>query len=73
MMLLECGSCPARGRACHDCAVGVLLSLEPPRPGQVCLDAAETAAVEAFVRAGLVDGEVADGLVAELEATAIAV
>lgn len=72
-MLVECEGCPARGRACAGCAVGVLLTIGPPRPGEVCLDAAEASAVEAFIRAGLVDPEVAEGLVAVLDEPAVAV
>lgn len=72
-MLVECEICPVRGLACAGCAVGVLLMLGPPRPGEVCLDAAESAAVAAFVRAGLVDADEADGLVAVLDGAAVAV
>ena len=72
-MLIECGGCPARGRACAGCAVGVLLSLAPPRRGEVCLDLAEQAAVDAFLRAGLVAETDAEGFVALLDDGAVAV
>ncbi|QQS03020.1 MAG: hypothetical protein IPK37_19055 [Austwickia sp.] len=70
-MLVDCEGCPVRGRACASCAVGVLLTIGPPRPGEVCLDGAEMQAVEAFVRAGLVDAEVAEGFVAMLDEAAM--
>ena len=85
-MLVECERCPARDRACAECVVGALralalllmavrgalLALAPPGPGDVCLDAAEQAAVEAFVRAGLVSEADAEGFVAVRTAAAMA-
>lgn len=71
-MLVECDRCPARDRACAECVVGALLALAPPGPGEVCLDAAEQAAVEAFVRAGLVSEADAEGFVAVRTAAAMA-
>ena len=50
-MLVDCRTCPVRGRACDDCAVGVLLDADPGLP----LDAAEQRALELFLDAGLVD------------------
>lgn len=53
--------------------MGVLLTLAPPRRGEVDLDRAEAAAVAAFVRAGMLDAEEAEGLVAVLDDAAMAV
>lgn len=50
-MLIDCNTCVARGRACSDCVVTVLLS-RPPLP--VDLDDDEQAAIELLSDAGLV-------------------
>jgi hypothetical protein len=53
-MIVDCEICPAPGQRCEDCVVTALFisgSSELP------LDAAETRAVDAFVRAGLVSVE----------------
>lgn len=59
---IDCQTCPVRGTHCGDCFVPVLarIWLEEPAPraepvaGGAPLDEAELAAVNAFVRAGLV-------------------
>jgi hypothetical protein len=50
-MLIDCTTCVARGRACSDCVVTVLLN-RPPLP--VELDDEEQAAIEQLSDAGLV-------------------
>jgi hypothetical protein len=50
-MLIDCDSCVARGRACPDCVVTVLLN-RPPLP--VDLDEDEQRAIEQLSEAGLV-------------------
>jgi hypothetical protein len=50
-MLIDCTTCVARGRACSDCVVTVLLN-RPPLP--VDLDDDEQAAIEQLSDAGLV-------------------
>jgi hypothetical protein len=50
-MLIDCATCVARGRACSDCVVTVLLN-RPPLP--VDLDDEEQAAIEQLSDAGLV-------------------
>lgn len=50
-MLIDCDTCVARGLACTDCVVTVLLG-NPPQP--VDLDDDEQAAIEQLADAGLV-------------------
>ena len=90
--LIDCQTCPVRGRHCGDCFVPVLgrLWLEDPvpvsrpraaptaqvppdgpepagQPGTARLDSDELAAVGAFVRAGLVTPDDAQGVRAVVE------
>jgi hypothetical protein len=74
-MIVDCMTCPARGRQCEDCAVTVLRTprqtgLVPagplPPPG-VPLDAAERRVVSMFVGAGLVGAGAAGRLRARIE------
>ncbi len=51
-MIIDCSSCPVRELHCDDCMVPALLALPT---ADLPLDAAERAAVTAFVSAGLVD------------------
>ena len=57
-MLIDCDSCAARGPACGDCVVTVLLAGAPGQAGpasdQVELDAAEQAAIAVLAGSGLV-------------------
>jgi hypothetical protein len=50
-VLIDCDSCTARGSACGDCVVTVLLGMPPVG---VELDATEQAAISALADAGLV-------------------
>jgi hypothetical protein len=59
MMLIDCGSCTARGAACAGCMMSALIDAPPqaaqrdgPRPGAQ-LAAAEQRAIEVLARAGL--------------------
>lgn len=83
-MLMDCARCPVGGAACRECAVGVLLSLPPAGRGRpdagtswpedgMALDAAERRAVAAFVAAGLVHPDEADGLRCYPDTAALAV
>ena len=58
-MIVDCMTCPVRGRRCDDCVVTMLVS---PRSGELPLDAAESRAVSMFVGAGLVSPGAALGL-----------
>ncbi len=49
-MIVDCTTCPVRGRACGECIVPVLLDAQPGLP----LDDEERRAVDVFVSAGLV-------------------
>ncbi len=62
-MIVDCATCPVRGQRCEGCVVTVLLAhpLAPVQAGGP-LDAAERAAVEMFVDAGLVDRRHAETL-----------
>ena len=63
-MILECNTCPARGRRCEDCLVTALFAMPlvvPPGVG-LPLDGAERGAVQAFVEAGLIDSRYAGSL-----------
>jgi hypothetical protein len=51
-MKIECEKCPARGRACDDCVVTVLLGV--PQHAPVEFDPAEQIALTRLARAGLV-------------------
>ena len=51
-MILDCHTCPARPRACHECFVPMLLDAPVGLP----LDDDEQRALAAFVDAGLVSG-----------------
>lgn len=53
-MEIDCHSCPAKERMCGDCMVTHLYSLAPPAPLVPRLDADEQAALDLFVRVGLV-------------------
>jgi hypothetical protein len=50
-MIIDCHSCPVRDLHCDDCMVTALLA---PQGSELPLDAAERAAVDRFVEAGLV-------------------
>lgn len=81
-MIVECATCPVQGVRCDGCVVTALAGL-PVVPvvtggpadaagsdgsdGGLTLDAAERRAVEAFVRAGLIDGGYAGSLRARAE------
>lgn len=47
---VDCGTCTARGAACGDCVIGVLLG----PPGEVELDDAERAALSTLAASGMV-------------------
>ena len=49
-MRVDCGTCRARGPACQDCAISVLLG---PMPDEVLLDGPERAALAALAGSGL--------------------
>ncbi len=70
-MLIECTTCPVRGRRCDDCVVTTLaafpVDLPSPSTAGLALDAAERRVVELFVAAGLVDVHEAVGLRARRE------
>ena len=54
-MLIDCDTCAARGPACGDCVVTVLLGAPPARAGNgVELDVAEQAAIAVLAGSGLV-------------------
>jgi hypothetical protein len=55
-MLIDCDACTARGPACGDCLVAVLLRTVPPAgdTGGVELDGAEQAAIAVLAGSGLV-------------------
>ncbi|PFG17567.1 hypothetical protein ATK74_2140 [Propionicimonas paludicola] len=50
VMRVDCGTCRARGPACADCAISVLLG---PMPDEVLLDGPERAALAALAGSGL--------------------
>jgi len=74
-MIVDCMTCPARGRQCEDCAVTVLRAPRqgglapagPLRAAGVPLDAAERGVVSLFVGAGLVGAGAAARLRACIE------
>lgn len=47
---VDCGTCRARGPACSDCVISVLLG---PMPSEVLLDDQEQAALRAMADSGL--------------------
>lgn len=47
---VDCGTCRARGPACDDCVISVLLG---PIPRDVTLDGPEQAALQAMAASGL--------------------
>jgi hypothetical protein len=47
---VDCGTCRARGPACSDCVVSVLLG---PMPDALVLDGQEQAALQAMAESGL--------------------
>jgi hypothetical protein len=51
---VDCGTCIARGAACNDCVVSVLLGGSGGSSGVVDLDQDEQAALEALADSGLV-------------------
>jgi hypothetical protein len=55
-MFIDCDACTARGPACADCVVTVLLRAAPPAPtgAGVELDQAEQAAIAVLAGSGLV-------------------
>jgi hypothetical protein len=54
-MLIDCDTCAARGPACGDCVVTVLLGAPPASSGAgVELDGAERAAIAVLAGSGLV-------------------
>lgn len=55
-MFIDCDSCTARGPACGDCVVTVMLRTVPvvPDTGGVDLDGAERAALAVLAGSGLV-------------------
>ena len=54
-MLIDCDTCAARGPACGDCVVTVLLGAPPASSGDgVELDGAERAAIAVLAGSGLV-------------------
>ncbi|HET7475865.1 MAG TPA: hypothetical protein VFJ97_07555 [Dermatophilaceae bacterium] len=55
-MIIDCATCPVRGKRCADCVVGVLYD---PRPAMVPPDAAERRALAALVAASMVTAEYA--------------
>ena len=63
-MIIDCMTCPARGRRCDDCLVTVLGA---PGSAELPLDAAESRVVSMFVSAGLVSAESVVGLRAHRE------
>ena len=63
-MIVDCVTCPVRGRRCDDC---VVMALFEPASTELPLDAAENRAVALFVGAGLVSIETAAGLRARRE------
>lgn len=77
MMLVDCESCPVRGRHCADCMVTALTRIPMPtlRPAEdaggpldpLPLDTAERRAVAVLLAAGLVDRQAADHASARLE------
>lgn len=74
-MIVDCMTCPVRGRRCDDCLVTVLrprgseesqpVGRQPP--AGVPLDAAENRVVSMFVGAGLVDAGAAARLRARID------
>ena len=70
-MIMDCETCPVRGRRCDDCAVMALFAPASFETfldaAEVPLDAAENRAVALFVGAGLVSVETAAGLRARRE------
>ena len=50
-MIVDCDRCAARGRACQDCVITVLLGAPP---GGVDLDGAERYALDTLADAGMV-------------------
>ncbi len=55
-MFIDCDACTARGPACGDCVVTVLLRSAPaaPQPPGVDLDGAERAAIAVLAGSGLI-------------------
>lgn len=74
-MIVDCMTCPVRGRRCDDCVVTVLRPLGSAElrpagrqvPAGVALDAVENRVVSMFVGAGLVDAGAAAKLRARIE------
>jgi len=65
-MIVECTTCPVRGRRCDDCVVTLFGA---PGSAELPLDAAESRAVSMFVGAGLVSAGSVVGLSAHGEPT----
>jgi hypothetical protein len=68
-MVVDCDTCPVRGVRCDDCLVTALghLPVVVLSDGELPLDEAERRAVDRFVAADLLSGEVAGMLVARRE------
>lgn len=68
-MVVDCDSCPVRARQCDECMVTALRGLPVVQLDErhLRLDAAERAAVDRFVAAGLVSVSEAAGLTARPE------
>lgn len=80
MMLVDCETCPVRGRHCADCMVTALTLLPMPArqpageagvapEGSLPLDPAERRAVSVLIAAGLVDRAEGDSATARFEPT----
>lgn len=63
-MLIDCDTCPGRGRACSGCAVGAVL--DAPAAG-IPLDDVERRAVDTLVASGLLPVERVGALRAVVE------
>jgi len=63
-MIIDCMTCPVRGRRCDDCVVTMLIA---PGSSELPLDEAESRVVSMFVGSGLLSAESAVGLHARRE------
>ena len=65
-MMLECSTCPVRGRRCDGCVVTAMAAIPVPEaPAGLALDPAERRAVRAFADAGLIGRGYAGSLLAQ--------
>lgn len=53
-MLIDCDTCPVRGKACEDCVVTVLLGEPPAAESETHLDAEQQRAIGVLADAGMV-------------------